>query len=212
MNATNNSPATTTATLAEALPFSTALTNAGNDYGATKKKTLDVLLARLGANPDKALWESAIGFFAGGYRPHLMERYARLNRHNEPHNEAKGNKCPCRECKAEGSAKSAFYALATEAGVTAPASKKAKETAAKAKNKAKNAKAKAKRAPRAAAPTKAVADKNGYRATLKKAVDGLDESSLEAMVLGWDAALKAAHRAAKAKAKAKAKAAPEADK
>lgn len=204
MNATNNSPATTTATLAEALPFSTALTNAGSEYGATKKKTLDVLLARLGASPDKALWESAIGFFAGGYRPHLMERYARLNRHPEPHNEAKGAKCPCRECKAEGSAKAAFYALATEAGVTAPGSKNAKATAAKAKNKAKNAKAKAKRAPRAAAPTKAAADKDGYRATLKKAVDGLDESSLEAMVLGWDAALKAAHRAAKAKAKAKA--------
>jgi len=208
MNATNNSPVTTTATLAEALPFSTALTNAGNDYGATKKKTLDVLLARLGATPDKALWESAIGFFAGGYRPHLMERYVRLNRHNEPHNEAKGNKCPCRECKAEGSAKSAFYALATEAGVTAPASKKAKTTEAKAKNKAKNAKAKAKRAPRAAAPTKAVADKNGYRATLKKAVDGLDESSLEAMVLCWDVAVKAAIRGMKAKAKA----APKADK
>jgi hypothetical protein len=191
---------TTAATLSEALPFSTALTTAGDKYGATKASVTDTLLARLGATPSKALWESAIGFFAGGYRPHLIAKYERLNRHNEPHNEGKGAKCPCRECVAGSSAKAAFYDLAKDAGVTAPSSKNAKTTATKAKNKAKNAKAKAKRAPRT--PTKADADKNGYRATLKKAIDGLDAGTLEAMVLCWDAAVKAAIRGMKAKAKA----------
>ena len=200
MNATNTTTATTAATVAEALPFSTALTNAGDRYGATKASVTDTLLARLGATPAKGLWDSALGFFAGGYRPHLMAKYERLNRYPEPHNEAKGAKCPCRECKAQASAKAAFYDLAKDAGVTAPGSKKANTTDAKAKNKAKNAKAKAKRAPRT--PTKADADKNGYRATLKKAVDGLDAATLEAMVLCWDTAVKAAQRGMKAKAKA----------
>tara|TARA_R110002126_G_scaffold2514_3_gene14200 strand:+ start:2409 stop:3026 length:618 start_codon:yes stop_codon:yes gene_type:complete len=200
MNATNITSATSTATVAEALPFATALTNAGDKYGATKASVTDTLLARLGAAPAKGLWDSALGFFAGGYRPHLMSKYERLNRYPEPHNEAKGAKCPCRECKAQDSAKAAFYALAKESGVTAPGSKKADPTDAKAKNKAKNAKAKAKRAPRT--PTKADADKNGYRATLKKAIDGLDAGTLEAMVLCWDVAVKAAQRGMKAKAKA----------
>ena len=200
MNATNTTTATTTATVMEAVPFATALTDAGARYGATKASVTDTLLARLGATPAKGLWDSALGFFAGGYRPPLMAKYERLNRYPEPHNEAKGAKCPCRECKAQGSAKATFYALAKEAGVTAPGSKKAKTTDAKAKNKAKNAKAKAKRAPRT--PTKADADKNGYRATLKKAVDGLDAATLEAMVLCWDVAVKAAQRGMKAKAKA----------
>lgn len=201
MNATNKTPVTTTATVTEALPFATALTSAGDRYGSAKANVTDTLLARLGATPAKGLWDAALGFFAGGYRPHLMAKYERLNRYPEPHNEAKGAKCPCRECKAEGSAKAAFYNLAKEAGVTAPGSKKAKTTDAKAKNKAKNA-AKAKRTPRT--PTKAAADKNGYRNTLKKAVDGLDEASLEALVLCWDVAVKAALRGMKAKAKAKA--------
>lgn len=201
MNATNTTTATTTATIKEAVPFATALTDAGARYGAAKANVTDTLLARLGATPAKGLWDSALGFFAGGYRPHLMAKYERLNRYPEPHNEAKGAKCPCRECKAEASAKAAFYDLAKEAGVTAPGSKRAPQTPKKKANKAKNAaKAKAK----AAAPTKATADKNGYRATLKKAVDGLDEGTLEAMVLCWDVAVKAAQRGMKAKAKAKA--------
>jgi hypothetical protein len=197
-----NTTTTTTATLSEAVPFSTALTAAGDKYGATKASVKSTLLARLGANPSKALWESAIGFFSGGYRPHLIAMYERLNKYNEAHNEAKGAKCPCRECRAQASAKSSFYDLAKGAGVTAPGSKNAKSTETKAKNKAKNAKAKAKRVPRT--PTKAAADKDGYRATLKKAVDGLDAGSLEAMVLCWDVAVKAALRGMKAKAKAKA--------
>ena len=201
MTATNTTTATTAATVAEALPFATALTNAGDRYGATKASVTDTLLARLGATPAKGLWDSALGFFAGGYRPHLMAKYERLNRYPEPHNEAKGAKCPCRECKAQDSAKAAFYALAKDAGVTAPGSKRAPQTAKKKANKAKNA-AKAKAKAKAAAPTKAAADKNGYRATLKKAVDGLDESTLEAMVLCWDTAVKAAQRGMKAKAKA----------
>ena len=201
MNATNKPSVTTAATITEAVPFSTALTDAGARYGAAKANVTDTLLARLGATPAKGLWDAALGFFAGGYRPHLMAKYERLNRYPEPHNEAKGAKCPCRECKAEASAKAAFYDLAKEAGVTAPGSKRAPQTPKKKANKAKNAaKAKAK----AAAPTKATADKNGYRATLKKAVDGLDEASLEAMVLCWDVAVKAALRGMKAKAKAKA--------
>jgi len=202
INTNTNTNTTTAATLSEALPFGTALTKAGDKYGATKASVTDTLRARLGATPSKDLWESAIGFFAGGYRPHLIAKYERLNKHNEPHNDAKGSKCPCRECVAGASAKASFYDLAKDAGVTAPGSKNAKTTAAKAKNKAKNAKAKAKRAPRT--PTKVAADKNGYRATLKKAVDGLDAGSLEAMVLCWDVALKAALRGMKAKAKTKA--------
>lgn len=200
MTMTNNNPVTTTATVTEVVPFDKALKALGESYGKAKALAHDTLLSRLGATPAKALWESALGYFAAGYRPSLEALYARKGKHTEEHNEAKGAKCPCRECKAQASAKSAFYALAKEAGVTAPGSKNAKTTGAKAKNKAKNAKAKAKRAPRT--PTKADADKNGYRATLKKAIDGLDAATLEAMVLCWDVAVKAAQRGMKTKAKA----------
>lgn len=197
-NTTNTNPVTTAATVAEVMPFDKALKALGESYGKAKALAHDTLLARLGATPAKALWESALGYFAAGYRPNLESLYARKGKYTEEHNEAKGAKCPCRECKAEASAKAAFYALAKEAGVTAPGSKNAKTTGTKAKNKAKNAKAK--RAPRT--PTKADADKNGYRATLKKAIDGLDAGTLEAMVLCWDTAVKAAQRGMKAKAKA----------